>query len=110
VLVEDTNRTLLSQALSTDSVSVGHVKRAVCLVTHRLAGSEDRDTVSRDLLLLLASIMEGPRSALPSTDLTTLKDYIFNQSVTIRALCLTSSLSNIIREGRFFSLALMYFF
>lgn len=101
-LGEDTTQKLLTQALFATSATVAEVKRAVCLIIHRLAQSGGRDAASRDLLLLLASIMQGSQSTLSPPDSAILKEFVFHQSVTVKELCLKSTLSDVIRKGMLF--------
>jgi hypothetical protein len=83
-------------------VTLEQVKRAVCLLNHRLAASGE--AASKDVLLLLTSIVHRSQSTLSSTDVASLKEYIFRQSAPVMDLCLSSTLSNVVREGRFLSI------
>ncbi|GBE85449.1 hypothetical protein SCP_0706360 [Sparassis crispa] len=79
-------RQIMVESLSGDSLEIADVKRATCLVNHRMLASRDDDPVVQNLLLLLQSMMEYSRANLTSEDFTGLVQTYFT-SEAFREYC-----------------------
>jgi hypothetical protein len=90
---------VLVETLFANSISQNEVKRALCLVIHRLASSGGCDAHSRDIFFLLSSIIKKAKSLLPSTDVDSLKEYVFLQSQFITGVSMSEKLTTVLFEG-----------
>jgi nucleolar pre-ribosomal-associated protein 1 len=81
--------------------AVVDIRRVVCLVEHRLFHAEGRDHLSRGLLILLASILEGLSLTMSSTDILALKEFVFVRSGIIKTSLMSESLSDVVRDGMY---------
>jgi hypothetical protein len=99
IMEDGGNRDILVHSLFTSSVTLIHIQRAICLITHSLASVHDRHGVQRDLLLLSASIVQKARMSLSGADFTSLKHYIFGQCRWIKDLLFSLSLEHSVRKS-----------
>jgi hypothetical protein len=91
-------RDILVNTLFTDSVSQIEIRRAICIVIHRLEAKRG-DIYSRHLLFLLGSIMKQALAVLPSKDTDKLKEYLFLQSQFITRIASSENLTGTLFEG-----------
>ena len=91
-------RDILVNTLFTDSVSQTEVRRAICIVIHRLEAKRG-DIYSRQLLFLLGSIMKQALAVLPPKDTDKLKEFLFLQSQFITRIASSENLTDILFEG-----------
>jgi hypothetical protein len=91
-------RDILVNTLFTDSVSQTEVRRAICIVIHRLEAKRG-DIYSRQLLFFLGSIMKQALAVLPPKDTDKLKEFLFLQSQFITRIASSENLTDILFEG-----------
>lgn len=101
ILDDDCRKILVDTAVGLEP-SIIELKRAVCLISHRLSGSIGRDNLINGLFLLLASILRCSSTALSITDFSDLKEFVFVHSRAISTNFTLESLSDIVCEGIIF--------
>ncbi|KAG6856484.1 hypothetical protein H0H87_003952 [Tephrocybe sp. NHM501043] len=96
-LADPTCREILADAALGHEPTLGEVKRAICLIGHKLASHAFE--AKENLFFLLASILKRASKTLSSNDLVTLKVALFVQCHVIKAYLKSSMLGSVLREA-----------
>ncbi|KAI0938875.1 hypothetical protein AcW1_004074 [Taiwanofungus camphoratus] len=96
-LVKIENRQLLVSSLFLDSVQIVDLKRAMNIIHHRLSYSRNQGTVVKDLLVVLAMIIDRARSKITRAQINILINELFQYRV-IKSYC-CQPLQEVIRLG-----------
>ena len=100
--MDNTCRKILADAALKGDPTVVDIKRAICLIEHRLSHSRGQDHfLINGLVLLLASIFERLSSTMSCADIFALKEYVFVHSEIIKTNMMSDSLLGVVRDGKF---------
>jgi nucleolar pre-ribosomal-associated protein 1 len=91
----------LVEVLYAQPVSPVDIKRALCLVIHRLLASKDDDDVCRAFFVLMSEIMRRSRVTLSLVDSASIREYVFLQTTLIDILGDMQGFSDVLLEGSF---------
>ena len=94
-------RDILVDILYGHSISSIEVKRAVCLVVHRLLQSQEDDYVCQAYFILLSEILRRSRLTLSPTDSASIREYVFLQTTLMDVFGVWEGNSAVIFEGSY---------
>lgn len=98
-LQDESRRGILVEALFRPSATKAEIQSAICLIDHSISNTTGNDTAQKDLLLLVASIVETAEKILLKADFTYLKGHIYTQYPAIKSLYFSHTASECVRQG-----------
>lgn len=101
-ITDAASRDILVDAAFGAAPTLVSIKRAISLVAHRLVTSRAQDTLTRGMLLLLASMVKRALITFSVGDIAALKEAVFVRSEVMKAYLISESISTPIREGSCF--------
>ena len=92
-------RSVLVDTLYGHSISSIEVKRALCLVVHRLLQSLEDEHVCQAYFILLSEILRRSRLTLSPTDSASIREYVFLHTTLMDVFGVWEGYSTVIFEG-----------